>query len=95
MRVRGEPLGALRAEVERVDAELVRLLAERAALARRIGAAKRALGRPTLDPPREAAVVRRAAELARAAGVADEEGVRGIFWQLVAMARRAQDGGPG
>ncbi|MDF1505945.1 chorismate mutase, partial [Roseisolibacter sp. H3M3-2] len=79
----------------RVDAELAALLAERARLAGRIGAEKRRLGRPTLDPPREAQVVRRAAELARAAGMADEEGVRGVFWQLMAMARRAQAGGGG
>ncbi len=42
-----------------------------------------------LDPPREAAIVRRAAALAREAGVDGEE-VRALFWQLVGLCRRAQ-----
>jgi chorismate mutase len=85
-----EALARLRTEVERVDARLIALIAERTRLAVEIGAAKRTLGHPTLDPVREAAVVRRAVELARAAGLADEEGVRAIVWQLMALARRAQ-----
>ncbi|GLC23628.1 chorismate mutase [Roseisolibacter agri] len=84
-------LARLRQEIEAVDAQLVALVAARTRLAADIGAAKRALGRPTLDPVREAAVVRRAAELARDAGLADEEAVRAIFWQLMALARRAQE----
>jgi chorismate mutase len=84
-------LARLRHEIETVDAQLVALVAARTRLAADIGAAKRALGRPTLDPVREAAVVRRAAELARDAGLADEEAVRAIFWQLMALARRAQE----
>ena len=84
-------LARLRREIEAVDAQLVALVAARTRLAADVGAAKRALGRPTLDPVREAAVVRRAAELARDAGLADEEAVRAIFWQLMALARRAQE----
>ena len=84
-------LARLRREIEAVDADLVALVARRTRLAADVGAAKRALGRPTLDPVREAAVVRRAAELARDAGLADEEAVRAIFWQLMALARRAQE----
>lgn len=84
-------LARLRREIEAVDAQLVALVAARTRLAAGVGAAKRALGRPTLDPVREAAVVRRAAELARDAGLADEEAVRAIFWQLMALARRAQE----
>ncbi len=84
-------LARLRGEIEAVDAQLVALVAARTRLAADVGAAKRALGRPTLDPVREAAVVRRAAELARDAGLADEEAVRAIFWQLMALARRAQE----
>lgn len=84
-------LVALRRELEQLDAELVRLLAERERLARAIGAAKRAAGIPTLDPAREAAVVRRAAALARDHEL-DEEDVRAVFWKLIASARRAQQG---
>ena len=41
--------------------ELVALIARRTELARRTGEAKRAAGKPTLDPAREAVVIRRAA----------------------------------
>jgi chorismate mutase / prephenate dehydratase len=80
---------ALRAEIERIDRALIGLIAERVTVARRVGAAKRAAGLPTLDPAREAAVVRRAGELAREAGLADED-VRYIFWHLIGLSRRAQ-----
>ena len=82
-------LAHARARIEAVDADLVALVAERVRWSEVVGAAKRALGRPTLDPAREAAVVRRAGELARAAGL-DDEAVRALFWQLMAIARRAQ-----
>lgn len=84
-------LAALREQLERVDRELVRLMAERVRLAREIGAAKRDAGMPTLDPAREAAVVRRAAALAREHDL-DEEEVRAVFWKLIGGARRAQQG---
>ena len=82
-------LARLRGAVEEVDARIVALVAERVRLAGGIGAAKRKLGRPTLDPRREAAVVRRGGELAREHGL-DDEAVRTLFWQLLALARRAQ-----
>jgi chorismate mutase len=82
-------LGSLRGEIERIDRAVVELIAERVAVARRVGPAKRALGKPLLDPPREAAVVRRAGALAREAGV-DDEDVRYLFWHLVGLCRRAQ-----
>ena len=82
-------LAGLRGEIERIDRELIALVARRVALAREVGAAKRVLGAPTLDPAREAAVVRRAGELAREAGV-DDEDVRYIFWHLIGLSRRAQ-----
>ena len=85
----GERLRALRDRIEQVDRELIRLIGERVALAREVGVAKRELGTPTLDPAREAAVVRRAGELAREAGVGDED-VRYIFWHLIGLSRRAQ-----
>ena len=82
-------LARLRDAVEEVDARMVALIAERVRLAGAIGAAKRTLGRPTLDLRQEAAVVRRAGELARQHGL-DDEAVRTLFWQLMAFARRAQ-----
>jgi len=85
----GERLRAIRERIEQVDREIIGLIGERVQLAREVGAAKRELGAPTLDPAREALVVRRAGELAREAGVGDED-VRYIFWHLIGLSRRAQ-----
>jgi chorismate mutase len=82
-------LTALRTEIERIDRTLIQMIDERVRLARAVGVAKRAAGLPTLDPAREAAVVRRAGELAREAGLEDED-VRYIFWHLIGLCRRAQ-----
>ena len=84
-----DEMRGVREEVERIDRELIALIAERVRLARRLGEAKRAAGLPVLDPAREAAVVRRASALAREAGVPEED-VRYIFWHLIGLARRAQ-----
>ncbi|HEX6909849.1 MAG TPA: chorismate mutase [Longimicrobium sp.] len=82
-------LARLRAEIERIDRGIVGLIAERVAVARRVGPLKQALGMPILDPPREAVIVRRAGELARDAGLHDED-VRYVFWHLVGLSRRVQ-----
>lgn len=82
-------LDTLRQEVERIDRALVQLIAERVEIARKIGVVKRERELPTLDPAREAAVVRRAGSLAREAGL-DDEDVRYIFWHLIGLSRRAQ-----
>ena len=79
----------IRREIERIDRALIGLIAERVALARRVGSAKRTLDLPILDPAREAAVVRRAGALAREAGLEDED-VRYVFWHLIGLSRRAQ-----
>lgn len=82
-------LAQIREDIEGIDRELVALVARRVGLARAVGAAKRAAGLPILDPAREAAVVRRAGALAREAEL-DDEAVRGIFWHLIGLSRRAQ-----
>ena len=78
-----------RGDIEAIDRQLVALIAERVRVAREIGRAKRAAGMNTLDPAREAAVVRRSGELARELGL-DDEVVRRIFWQLIALSRSVQ-----
>lgn len=82
-------LGEIRVEIENIDRAIIDLVARRVDLARRVGKVKRAAGLPTLDPPREAAVVRRAGALAREAGL-DDEDVRYIFWHLIGLSRRMQ-----
>jgi chorismate mutase len=82
-------LASVRAEIEEIDQSIVDLMARRVELARQTGTLKRAAGSFTLDPEREAAVIRRAAALAREAAL-DEEAVRAVFWQIIGMARRAQ-----
>lgn len=84
-------LARCRDEIEQIDNELVSMLARRLAIGKRTGALKRAAGLPILDPTREAAVIRRVSEVARVAGLPSEP-VREIFWQIVGMSRRAQEG---
>ena len=86
-----ERLEALRNRIRDVDEALVRLVGERRNLVLEVGRLKAELGLPVLDPPQEARVVRRAAELARDTGV-DEEVVRDILWRIIASARDAQEG---
>ncbi|MEP6832515.1 MAG: chorismate mutase [Gemmatimonas sp.] len=82
-------LKELRSEIERVDAMLITMVAERTALARAIGEVKAEQGLPVTDPAREAAVVANAARLARDAGLPEEE-IRTLYWQLLALARQVQ-----
>lgn len=84
-----EELDSLRVEIERIDRELIDLIARRVELGRVVGQAKRRQGMAILDPAREAAVVRRAGVLARETGLQDED-VRYIFWHLIGLSRRAQ-----
>lgn len=87
----GSELSELRTEIERIDDELIGLLADRVRLARRAGEVKRAAGKPILDPAREAAQIRRAAKLGREAGV-PVESTRDVFWHIIGLCRRAQLG---
>lgn len=90
-------LERVRGEIEQADRALVGLIAHRVALARRVGRLKRIAALPTLDPPREAAVARRGAALAREAGL-PEERMRDLFWHLIHLCRSAQhdeSGSPG
>ncbi len=79
-----------RHEILGIDEAIIGLLARRLALAARIGVLKREAGLQILDPTREAAVIRRASELAGDAGLPVEP-VREIFWQIVGMSRHAQE----
>jgi|SRR5687767_9032005 len=82
-------LATLREEIEEIDRTMVALIARRVRAARAVGRAKRDSRMPILDPAREAAVVRRAVELARSYQL-DEEDMREIFWHIIGLSRRAQ-----
>ena len=82
-------LSELRSEIEAVDREILARVARRVELARRAGALKREQRAPTLDPGREAAIIRRAVESGRALDL-PEEGVRELFWTLIELCRSAQ-----
>ena len=84
-----DALGKCRQQIESLDRELVGLLAKRVALSKEIGAMKRVAGLPTLDPAREAEVIRRAAAMARDSGLNDEK-VRDIFWHVIGLSRAVQ-----
>ena len=82
-------LQQLRQDIDALDRGIVAAIARRTALGSRIGEIKQERGRPVLDPAREAAVVRRAAEYARRLGV-NEEAVREVFWRLIGLSRCRQ-----
>ena len=84
-----EAMERLRLEIEQIDRSLVDHIGQRVRLARQLGVMKRAAGMPTLDPAREASVVRRTSSLARDAGLMAED-VREIFWHVIGLCRRAQ-----
>ena len=84
-------LEELRSELLDLDEKLIRLLGTRLERVLEVGRIKAALGRPVLDPGREARVIRRAAEQARELGV-DEELVRDVIWRIMAAAREVQTG---
>lgn len=84
-----DALGRCRQQIEGLDRDLVSLLAKRVALSKEIGAMKKVAGLPTLDPAREAEVIRRAASMAREVGLSDEK-VRDIFWHVIGLSRAVQ-----
>lgn len=88
---RGPPddVDFLRQRIEALDRTLLETVADRVELARRIGESKRRREAATLDPGREAAVIRRAVETGRELGL-PEEPVRQLFWTLVGLCRAAQ-----
>jgi chorismate mutase len=86
-----DELGQIRRGIEAIDRKLIELLAERLELGRRTGEIKREAGRPILDAAREAEVIRRAVTAARELGV-PQEATREIFWHIVGMSRREQEG---
>ena len=86
---RRDRLEGLRRQITDCDRELIAVVRRRLDLVKEVGEVKAGLGIPVTDPRREAAVVRRAAKLARQAGL-DEELIRSLIWQVMSSARARQ-----
>ncbi len=74
-------LDELRQGIDSIDAQLVKLLKQRAALVHRVGEAKRAMGAPTFVPERECALFDKLLKLND--GVLPEKGLLSIWRQIV------------
>lgn len=81
-------LAGLRASLDAVDADLVRLFEQRMALAAEVAAYKREHGLPVLDAAREAQVLASRRALLRDPALA--EACDRFFTQLMALSREAQ-----
>lgn len=84
-------LTELRSKINQVDQELVRLLSERAGLAKAIGEVKAASGTEVYDPSREGEVIKRWAEANSAAGSPLSKGaIEEIASTIIGACRRLQ-----
>lgn len=83
-------LEEVREAIDRVDERLLHLLCDRLRLAREAQGLRHEAGRGGFDPPREARVVRRAAEAGRAMGLPGEA-LRKVLWDVVALCAPAND----
>jgi len=78
-------IGELRARINRLDAEIVQRLNERAAVARDIGRVKREMESATFAPDREEVVYRRVA--AHGSGPLPDEAVQAIYAEIISACR--------
>ncbi len=81
-----DDLTTLRRQIDKLDDELVRLLGQRASVAKKIGVAKE--DSPAYDPGREAAVLQRVA--AQTAGGLSPAAIAAIYREIIAACRAAQ-----
>lgn len=86
---RSPELREAREHIDAIDREIVALLGRRAEIARRAARAKAALGRPVLDPAREAALIAERRAWAEEASV-DPDCVDEIYRAILRLSRRAQ-----
>ena len=83
-------LSSLRSKVDRLDDQLVRLLEQRAGIAREIGRQKLESGQSVFAPAREAALFRRLS--ARLKGTMDQDNLKAIYREILATGRQCQGG---
>ncbi len=82
-------LTQLRADIDALDGEILRLLARRAQLVVRIGDLKRATGTAVYDPERERDILDRLVRLAPTP--LDAEAVRCVFESIIDESRRIEE----
>ncbi len=85
-----DALEELRQEIDRLDARLLALLAQRLQVCCRVAEHKRAHGLPVLQPERAARVMQRAVAQGAAHGL-DERFVRELYGLIMAEACRLED----
>ena len=78
-------LGALRAQIDRIDRELVERMNERAELARQIGHIKRTNGEAAYDPSREEMVLERVASANE--GPLSDASLKAVYRELISGSR--------
>lgn len=81
----------LRAEIDRIDQEVLRVLAERARVVLRIGERKKVVGLSIHDPGREQELLDRL--VGQATDPLDRELVLAVFRTIVTECRRLEAGG--
>lgn len=84
-------LEALRDEIDKIDAVIVRLLDSRARCAYSIGRLKHEMGRPVYEPSREAAVIAHVRQVNEAlTGPLDGDAIARLYERIMDEARRIQ-----
>jgi len=79
----------LRKKIDSIDAEIVRLIADRIKIAREIGGEKRSQGRQVNDQAREKRVLSHITGLAQIENI-DQEAIENIYQQIITVCRRTQ-----
>jgi len=82
-------LEELRNKIDKTDANIIRLIAERMKLARAIGGKKREQGKPIEDTEREETVLENVRRLARDEKLSEKD-IEHIYRQIVTISRRVQ-----
>jgi chorismate mutase/prephenate dehydratase len=85
-----EEITPLRAEIDRLNQEILDKIRERVQAAVRIGDVKKRHGKPVRDPARETQVLDRVAELAEASGL-DPDAIRHIFREIIELCAAAEE----
>lgn len=83
-------LQRLRDEINRINGEIIKLLAERVNLAKQIGEVKKMLGKPIIDSNRELSVYEQVKKLAYDMNL-DQEGIEKVFKEIIRLSVEAQE----